>query len=149
MKILLAVDDSKYSDAAIREVMKRPWPAKSTIRVVTVAEKLPPPAAELWIDAHGSLEAAEGQVHEHAAKISKKAAAKLGGKGVKIESVTRDGNPRSAIVDEAERWKADLIVVGSHGRTGVTRLLIGSVAQSVVSHAPCSVEVVRKRTRKA
>src|SRR5262245_10464466 len=118
MKILLAVDDSKYSDAAINEVAKRPWPAKSTIRVITVAEELPPPAAELWIDAHGSLEAAQRQVHEHAAEISKKAAAKLAGKGFKIESVARDGHPRSAILDEAEAWKADLIVVGSHGRTG-------------------------------
>ena len=50
------------------------------------------------------------------------------------------------IVDEAKDWPADLIVVGSHGYSGVKRWLLGSVAQSVVSHAPCSVEVVRKRT---
>ena len=51
----------------------------------------------------------------------------------------------SVIVDEAENWKADLIVVGSHGYTGIKKWLLGSVAQSVVSHAPCSVEVVRSR----
>ena len=48
-------------------------------------------------------------------------------------------------LDRAEEWSADLVVVGSHGYTGLKRLLLGSVAQSVVSHAPCSVEVVRKK----
>jgi nucleotide-binding universal stress UspA family protein len=55
----------------------------------------------------------------------------------------RYGDARSCIVDEAKEWGADLIVVGSHGYTGLKRLLLGSVAQSVVTHAPCSVEVVR------
>ncbi|PYT09057.1 MAG: hypothetical protein DMF60_03355 [Acidobacteria bacterium] len=63
--------------------------------------------------------------------------------------VVRDGDPRSVIVDEAKDWSANLIVVGSHGYTGVKRWLLGSVAHSVVSHAPCSVEVVRKSTAEA
>jgi nucleotide-binding universal stress UspA family protein len=57
----------------------------------------------------------------------------------------RQGDPRTVIIDEAKAWSADLIVVGSHGYTGIKRLLLGSVAQSVVSHAPCSVEVVRPK----
>jgi nucleotide-binding universal stress UspA family protein len=60
--------------------------------------------------------------------------------------VVRRGDPRSVILEEAKEWDADLIVVGSHGYTGIKRLLLGSVAQSVVSHAPCSVEVVRQKT---
>lgn len=48
-------------------------------------------------------------------------------------------------MDEAERWPADLIVIGTHGYTGIKRWLLGSVAQAVVNRAPCSVEVVRKR----
>jgi nucleotide-binding universal stress UspA family protein len=55
----------------------------------------------------------------------------------------REGDPRSVIVEEAEQWPAELIVLGSHGYTGIKKWLMGSVAQSVVSHAPCSVEVVR------
>jgi nucleotide-binding universal stress UspA family protein len=58
------------------------------------------------------------------------------------------GDPRSVIVDEAQAWQADLIVLGSHGYTGIKKWLLGSVAQSVVSHAPCSVEVVRGRVEK-
>ena len=54
-------------------------------------------------------------------------------------------SPRTVIVDAADEWQADLIVVGSHGRTGLQRLVLGSVSQSVVAHAHCSGEVVRRR----
>ena len=56
-------------------------------------------------------------------------------------------NPRTVIIDEAKKWNADLIVVGSHGRTGLTRLLLGSVAQAIVVHGPCSIEVVREKQK--
>jgi nucleotide-binding universal stress UspA family protein len=52
-------------------------------------------------------------------------------------------SPRDAIIEEAERWGADLIVVGSHGYRGYKRFLLGSVSQSVAAHAPCSVLIVR------
>jgi nucleotide-binding universal stress UspA family protein len=54
-----------------------------------------------------------------------------------------EGDPKSQILDVAKEWKADMIVVGSHGRTGLNRFLMGSVSQGVVNHAHCSVEVVR------
>jgi nucleotide-binding universal stress UspA family protein len=54
-----------------------------------------------------------------------------------------EGSPKRVILDEAERWGADLIVVGSHGRRGLQRFLLGSVSQAVALHAPCSVEIVR------
>ena len=57
--------------------------------------------------------------------------------------------PKTAILDEAENWQADLLVVGSHGYPTWERLLLGSVSQAVVSHAKCSVEVVRMQPKKA
>ena len=54
------------------------------------------------------------------------------------------GEPRAFILDEAKAWGADLIVLGSHGRHGWDRLLMGSVAESVALHAHCSVEVIRR-----
>lgn len=57
------------------------------------------------------------------------------------------GHPKHAIIDEAEAWDADLIVVGSHGYRGLTKLWLGSVSQAVASHAKCSVEIVRSRER--
>jgi len=56
---------------------------------------------------------------------------------------TRDADPRHAIVRAAREWPADLIVMGSHRRQRLDRLLIGSIAETVVRHAPCSVEIVR------
>jgi nucleotide-binding universal stress UspA family protein len=148
MKILLAVDSSEYSAIAIKEVAKRPWPSRSTVRVLSAVEPLTPPAAELWYDGGGDLEIANREMRKHATELTKATAAKLHGRGFKIEDVVRVGHPRTAIVDEARKWSADLIVLGSHGRTGLKRLLLGSVALSVVTHAPCSVEVIRpKRTK--
>jgi nucleotide-binding universal stress UspA family protein len=54
-----------------------------------------------------------------------------------------EGDPKSQILDAAKEWRADMIVLGSHGRTGLGRFLMGSVSQDVVRHAHCSVEVFR------
>ena len=146
MKILLAVDASEYSADAMREVAERPWPTDTTVRVLSAVEAITPPAPELWYDAGGSLERARQEMRETAERLTTGVAEKLEAGGLAVETAVRDGDPRACIVDEAKEWGADLIVVGSHGYTGVKRWLLGSVAQSVVSHAPCSVEVVRRKT---
>ena len=71
----------------------------------------------------------------------------LGKAELKVEMAVRAGKPEIEIVEEAKEWRADLIVIGSHGYTGFKRLVLGSVAQSVVGHAPCSVEVVRRKEK--
>lgn len=146
MKILLAVDGSEYSADAVREVAERPWPTGTTVRVLSAVEAITPPAPELWYDAGGSLERARQEMRKSAEQLTAGVSEKLGASGLTAETSVRDGDPRAVIVDEAKDWGADLIVVGSHGYTGVKRWLLGSVAQSVVSHAPCSVEVVRRKT---
>jgi len=55
------------------------------------------------------------------------------------------GSPGSEIVKAAKEWQADLIVIGSHGRRGITRALVGSVAEAIMRHAPCPVLVVRAK----
>ena len=148
MKILLAIDFSKYSAEAIKEVAARPWPPKSKLLVLSVIEPITPPAAELWYDAGASLERMEQEMTKRAKDLTTKAAENLRGNEFTIETAVREGDPRWVIVDEAGKWSADLIVMGSHGYTGIKRLLLGSVALSVVSHATCSVEVVRRKQRK-
>jgi nucleotide-binding universal stress UspA family protein len=64
-------------------------------------------------------------------------------RGLVADALVVAGDPRTEIVDAARREHADLVVVGSHGRTGLDRLVLGSVASFVVSHAPCSVLVVK------
>jgi nucleotide-binding universal stress UspA family protein len=148
MKVLLAIDHSEYSAEAIKEVAKRPWPPKTIVRVISVVEPVPPPAAELWYDASGSLERVQQEMTKRAAGLTEKTSESLKRKGLKIETAVSEGDARSVIVDEARKWSADLIVLGSHGYTGMKRLLLGSVASSVVSHAPCSVEIVRRKLTK-
>ncbi|MEW6734272.1 MAG: universal stress protein [Acidobacteriota bacterium] len=148
MKILLAVDDTPYSLEAVKALLARPWPIDTTVRVLSIIENMTPPATEIWYDAGTSLRLAEQAQQE---KIEKRTnlladiAERLKVGKFVVETVIRQGDPRTEIVDEAKNWLADLIMVGSHGYTGIKRWLLGSVAQSVVSHAPCSVEVVRLR----
>ena len=146
MKLLLAIDNSDYSAAAVREVAMRPWPPNTMVRVLSVVEPVTPPAAELWYDAGGSLERVQQEMTKRATQLTTSTAETLRQKGLTVDSAVRDGDARSVIVDEARNWPADLIVLGSHGYTGIKRLLLGSVALSVVSHAPCSVEVVRQQS---
>ena len=148
MKVLLAIDSSPYSAAAAEAVSQRPWPPGSIVRVLSAVEHVVPPAAELWYDASGSLEETNRQLTKQAQRLTDEIGETVRASGLTLETTVRHGDPRSEIIDEAKEWDADLIVVGSHGYTGIKRWLLGSVAQSVVSHAPCSVEVVRLKQTK-
>jgi universal stress protein A len=75
--------------------------------------------------------------------LVQKTAGILRAKGLKVSTAVEQGNVKSTVLDEAKQWPADLIVLGSHGRTGLDRFLMGSVSDAVVRHAHCSVEVVR------
>src|SRR5687767_1574454 len=141
MKILLAVDGSSRSDDAVKEVAQRPWPNPSTVRVICVIRPFVPPATEFVLAAATMADIRQQQTMA-AEQLTMKAGELIAAPGLSVESIIREGDPRMEIVSEADEWAADLIVVGSHGRTALQRLVLGSVAQSVVAHAHCSVEVV-------
>ena len=145
MKILVGVDGSQYSDAALDEVARRAWPKGSEILIVNAFEMPLAVTPEVWALPPNYYERLDRISHEQADTIVKDAVEKLSvlGDMVSIKSKTVMGSARSVILDEAESWKPDLIVVGSHGYPTWERLLLGSVSQAVVSHAKCSVEVVR------
>jgi nucleotide-binding universal stress UspA family protein len=67
----------------------------------------------------------------------------LTGAGLAASTSVLAGNAKWTIIDEAKEWNADLVVLGSHGRRGLTRVLLGSVSEAVAMNAPCSVEVIR------
>lgn len=64
---------------------------------------------------------------------------------LRVEVEALEGSPKKVIVEETERWGADLIILGSHGYGAVKRFLLGSVAHATVLHTPRSVEIVRSR----
>jgi len=152
MKILLAVDGSQCSDKAVEEVARRPWPAGSVIKVLTAYELPLPPTPEAWPVPTAYFEELERVASEHARSILERTLTRLRsamGSEADINGEVAPGPPRTLILDQAQNWKADLIVVGSHGYSAWERFLLGSVSQSVVSHAQCSVEVVRCPTNGA
>jgi len=81
----------------------------------------------------------------NARQLTEEVAGTLKAASLQAETAVRDGDPRTVILDEAKEWAADLIVLGSHGHSRLERWVLGSVTRSIVDHAPCSVEVVRRR----
>jgi nucleotide-binding universal stress UspA family protein len=150
MKILLAVDGSVYSDAAVEEIAQKPWPAASEVKVMSVVEPPLLPIFETWVPPDSYFDELETAAENQARAAVDKAAARLRqqqGDGLVVTTEIIAGHPKYTITDEADAWGADLIVVGSHGYRGLTRLWLGSVSQAVASHARCSVEIVRDRKR--
>jgi nucleotide-binding universal stress UspA family protein len=146
MRILLAVDGSEHSDAATRNLIERPWPPETVVRVVTVAQIPLVP-----VDAFGGVglsthnyELLTPALFEQAQAVVARTVDQLRSAGIDAEGVVPRGDARVEIVAAATEWRADLIIVGSHGRTGLQRWLLGSVAEYIVRHAPCSVEIARR-----
>ncbi len=137
MKVLLGIDDSTFSEAAVAAVARRSWPADTEIKVVSAVDEgfftardEPSLAQNPYDIARRALERALATLQEHLPHVT-------------LTSEIITGSPKQVLVDEAEAWGTDLIIVGSHGRRGLTRFLLGSVSQAVALHAPCSVEIVR------
>ena len=146
MKILLAVDGSVHSDAAAQELAKRPWPPQSEVKVITAVEIPAPVGMEPWAVSPDYFENLEISVRQAAQAVLDSTLLKLktiSDKTVNISTGIIQGSPAQVIVDEAESWGADLIVMGSRGLGIWNRLLLGSVSNAVVHHSKCSVEVVR------
>jgi nucleotide-binding universal stress UspA family protein len=150
MKVLLATDGSECSLAAAISVAARPWPGGTVLKVVGVEELVAfetPMAASPLASIYPAslLEELLADAHTRAVNAGEGARKILETAGLKVlaQQPIPAGDPRSIILDLAQAWPADLVVLGSHGRRGWDRFLMGSVAESVAVHAHCSVEVVR------
>ena len=141
MKILLGVDDSPCSRAALDYVKKALWPKELQVIAVSAAAPVfvgPGEAAAPMVVEQLN----EGQVRYHR-DVAARAAKELEAAGFTVEARTPAADPRTALLDAARADKVDLIIVGSHGRSGLAKILIGSVASHVVTHAHCNVLVVK------
>jgi nucleotide-binding universal stress UspA family protein len=146
MKILLAVDGSPCSEVAVDEICRRPWPTDSSVKVLNAFEPPMPPTTEGWALLLNRFDELDQAARKEAQVIVERTVEKLRTKLDTTTTITGKclpGPARPVILDEAESWGADLMMVGSHGHGRLERFLLGSVSQSVVSHAKCSVEVVR------
>jgi len=145
MKILLAVDDSPCSEAAVQAVIAQFRPGDAEISVFHSVEL---PSALIFAaetaSAEDLAELRDGAVRAAEALVSR-VAKTLKTAGFTVSKFIEPGAPKDAILDYAGKWHPDLIVVGSHGRKGLDRLLLGSVADGVARHATTAVQIVRPR----
>ncbi len=146
MKILLTVDDSIYSQAAVEAVLVRQWPAKSNFKIISVLDESDAPkstqsqstlASETALP--GSLEAVQQMLTRFSAQL------KQTFPDADVSHEILYGNSKEKILDCASKWSADLIVAGSHGKTGLTRFMLGSVSQTVLLYGECSTLIVKRR----
>jgi len=147
MKILLATDGSECSKAAVNAVTDRPWPENSEIRVISAIEIPYMPATETWVIPDSYYKELEKAAEEQAKLAIKDAVDRIrDGKtsGLEVSMKIATGSPKDVILNEAENFDADLIVLGSHGYSGWQRFLLGSVSHAIATHAHCSVEIVRQ-----
>lgn len=142
-KILVATDGSKYSENAAAQavtIAKQCGGSLVVISVVASESESPLDIVRLElrkdIIADKELKAAECSI-KNVQELSEK-------QGVNAEGLIMSGSPYEAIVSVAKERKVDLIVVGSHGKTGLDRLIMGSVAERVIMLSPCAVLVVKK-----
>ena len=140
MKIVLAIDDSKFSEAAAKSLAGQFRPQDTEVRVLHVVEPIvisQPP--QMSAGYYPELEDRLPQAREVVDRVAKT----LSSAGFRVTTSVPTGDARSVILENAEEWNADLIVLGSHGRKGLERFFLGSVSEAVARHALCSVLIVR------
>ncbi len=147
MKVMIAVDESEYARAVGHFVAQSQWSTNSEFVVLSAVESLKV----------GSMMAVlPGPVLDEMFETSWKNAKKLVGdtantireqiKSAPVREEVIEGRAAQVILQFSQEWAADLIIMGSHGKTGFSKLMLGSVSLAVLSHASCSVLIVRLKS---
>jgi len=134
-KILLTTDGSKYSIAATRRAIDFAKSYGGELKAVSVVDV----PAEFYGEAPQIVDDMIKKAKSYVEEVRKQAEIE----GVRTETYVREGESYLAITDLARKQDINTIVIGSHGRTGLRRLLMGSVTEKVIGHAPCPVLVVK------
>lgn len=157
MKILIGYDGSACADAALDDLKLAGLPDAAEVQILSVAERwLPPPPPSSYeifeeakqvnvpMDLH-HVYSQECEVAKAHHVLTDRASERVKSlfPGWKVSGEVRCGSASSELIYEADQWKPDLLVVGSHGRTGIGRFLLGSVSQRVLTEARCSVRIAR------
>lgn len=144
LRLLVALDFSDCSREALRAALiiaERTAPMEMV--VLTVLEPLDEEEAQ----SEGALREVEQTIQALHEMVQTELAARGGTMpaGANVQYTTARGNPAEQIIQQARAYHVDVIVMGTHGRTGLDRLIAGSVAEKVVRHAPCSVLTVKPK----
>lgn len=140
-KILFATDGSQFAEEALRDAIQLAKTGGGRLRIVSVIESpafhgTPEAMALYQTEMYKSLQA---ELEKVAKAAVERAATFAGDAGVSATTTVREGLASDEIVKEAKDWGADCVVMSTHGRSGIGRLVLGSCAGRVVHDAPCPV----------
>jgi len=140
MKVLMGIDDSKYASEIAAAFIAQFRAETTEVLVLHVLQPLglmaPPEMAMGYAPELADLK-------QSAQELVQRIADQLRAAGFNAETAVEVGDVRESILDSASEWRADLILLGSHGMRGLSRFLLGSVAEFVARHAKCSVQIIR------
>jgi len=146
-RILVPVDGSHTSTAGLQEAMRIAIDQRGRLRIISIVDEL---VVAQNFDGYTDAGQLLGALRATGQKVIKSALALAAKRGVKTESAlyeTMGKRVAELIVREAKKWKADLIVMGTHGRRGIDRMVLGSDAEAVVRTSPVPVLLVRSPSR--
>ena len=138
--IVVGTDGSQAAEAAVERAADLARGSGARLHMVTAYPDVPSYRERIT----SSAKRESIQLREVAETVLARTIQKLTDEGIAIETHARDGDPAEAILEVAQERKADLIVVGNRGLTGIERFLLGSVSSKLSHHAPCSVMIVRQ-----
>src|SRR5215475_8061840 len=141
--LLVGHDGSPEADNVMDQVCRRSWPAGTQVKIVSVVEALVSTRADELAGIAGTIHDINAEEFKWLQYLAGEAEQKCSKAGLIASSLVLEGHPKETLVNEARRWNADTIFIGARGSGVVERLFLGSVSTSVVTHAPCTVEVVR------
>jgi nucleotide-binding universal stress UspA family protein len=146
-RILVPLDGSRTAAAGLREAIRlASGNNRATIRLLHVMDPLPAMQGMEVIITEQLIE----NMEQFGRKVLKDAKSLVRRHGIGVDTVFQEqalGRTSDAIVKQARKWRANLIVMGTHGRRGVSRIVLGSDAEAVVRSAPAPVLLVRSGTR--
>lgn len=147
MRVLIAINETDYSEAIARFVKNHIWNEATKFKIISVVEPFPIRAVRDLLQGpildevrHEQTEFAEQLIENFTRSLSESIDRS------RISKVIVEGIPIDAIYKELRSFNPSVLIVGSHTRQGLDRVLLGSVSHFLVSHAPCSVVVIRLAT---
>lgn len=149
-RVIIAMDDKDNADKLVEHVLSSNWPVNTTFKCINVVPEKPGPLLT-----HLGAEAMKSMKLHYDAMVAQRtswldaAEVKLndrfGNKSAHAEMLR--GDAKTELIEKAKEWEADLVILGSHGRRGIDKLILGSVSEAVAVHSMSSVEVVPQKQK--
>jgi nucleotide-binding universal stress UspA family protein len=145
-RILVAIDSSSTSQKALDEAIRLACALGSQLCIVTAADEGPLTQHGMGLGSYIDIDRVKQDMHIANTSLLAQAVAKASAAGCQAEQqllASSDRRVAEMIADAATHWNADLIVAGTHGRRGIERMLVGSVAENLLRLVTCSLLLVR------